>query len=70
MDRLQFAVERVGVRRRQGPAYNADQAVEAGRADVQQVSPFNAHVDSLFLAHPRLGTVFDIRKQWAQPMCL
>lgn len=40
MDRLQFAVERVRVPGRQGPADNTDQAVEARRAHVQQVSPF------------------------------
>lgn len=42
MDGLQFAVERVRVRRRQGPADNTDQALEAGRAHVQQVSPFDS----------------------------
>lgn len=40
MDRLQFAVERVRVWRRQGSADNTDKALEAGRAHVQQVSQF------------------------------
>lgn len=47
MERLQFAMERVRIRGRQGPADNADQAVEAGRAHVQQVSPFNSHNSSV-----------------------
>lgn len=37
MERLQPALERERVRRRQGPADNAEQAVEAGRPHVQQV---------------------------------
>lgn len=44
MERLQFAVERVRVRRSEGPADNTNETMEAGRVNVQQVSSF----DSLF----------------------
>lgn len=37
VERLQLALERERVRRRQGPADNPEQAVEAGRPHVQQV---------------------------------
>lgn len=43
MERLQFAVERVRVRRSEGPADNTNETMEAGRVNVQQVSSFTSH---------------------------